>query len=88
LFNIGAEKVVINKDFNPRCKLFNTNRKFTAYVLLAMIGRAVAALNAVLTQIQTAAISAGLAINSFKITCKKTKETVHVANIHGHNFEG
>jgi hypothetical protein len=88
LFNIGLEKVVINIEINPRSTIFNTNRKFTAYVLLEVIGRAVGALNAVLTQIQTAAISAGLAINTYKITCKKTKGTVHGANIHGHNFEG
>jgi hypothetical protein len=41
----------------------------------------VGALNEVLTQLQTAAVSTGLAINTDKTKYVKTKKTVRVANI-------
>jgi hypothetical protein len=74
LFNIGLEKVMINLEINPCGTIFNRTRQFIVYADdEAIISRTVGALNEVLMQLQTAALSTGLVINTDKTKHMKAK---------------
>jgi hypothetical protein len=77
---------------NPRGTILKRTRQFIAYADgVAIICRSAGALNEVLRQLQTAALSTGFVINTDKTKHMKTREAVNVANmdieLNGHNFE-
>jgi hypothetical protein len=73
LFNIGLEEEMRNMAINPRDTIFNRTRQLIAYADdVAIIGRSVGALNEVFTQLQTAAVSTGLVINTDKTKYMET----------------
>jgi hypothetical protein len=82
LFNIGLEKVMRNVEINPGGTIFNRTRQFMAYADdVAVIGRSVGVLNEVLMQLQTAAASTGLVINTTKTKYMRSKEIIGAANV-------
>jgi hypothetical protein len=76
------EKVMRNIEINPACTIFNRTRQFMAYADdVAVIGRSVGVLNEVLTQLQTAALSTRMIINTTKTKYMRSKETIGADNI-------
>jgi hypothetical protein len=75
LFNTGLEKVMRNIKINPGGTIFNRTRQFMAYAEnVVLIGRSVGVLNEVIMQLQTAAVSTGLVINSTKTKYVRSKK--------------
>jgi hypothetical protein len=71
-----------NIEINPGGTIFNRTWQFMAYADdVAVIGRSVGVLNEVLMQLQTAAASTGLVINTTKTKYMRSKETIGAANI-------
>jgi hypothetical protein len=71
-----------NVEINPGGTIFNRTRQFMAYADdVAVIGRSVGVLNEVLMQLQTAAASTGLVINTTKTKYMRSKEIIGAANV-------
>jgi hypothetical protein len=82
LFNTGLEKVMRNIKINPEGTIFNRTRQFMAYAEdVVLIGRSVGVLNEVIMQLQTAAVSTGLVINSTKTKYVRSKKKILVQTI-------
>jgi hypothetical protein len=82
LFNIGLEKLMISTEINPGSTIFNRTWQFMAYADdVAVFDRSVGVLNEVLMQLQTAAASTGLVINTTKTKYMRSKEIICATNV-------
>jgi hypothetical protein len=71
-----------NTEINPEGTIYNITRQFMAYADdVVVMGRSVGVLNEVLMQLQTAAASAGLAVNATKTKYMRSKEIIGAANV-------
>ena len=85
LFSVVMEKVTRNIQTNPTGKIFNSTKQYTVYPFdMLKLGRWVRATDEAVTQIEEAAVSAGLVINDTKQVHKNKQKynNLHACTVH------